>query len=178
MFGSSCYCVKHKEDAACLNEETAMGVPAIELPSRHAEKKDRIEELDSSTTAAAPREGEVIGEKYRIESLVGCGGMGRVFAATHIELGQRVAIKVLHQASRRSGTRFLREAWICARLPTEHVARVFDVGRLAEGQPYIVMEYLSGQDLAHKNARGRIAIADAVSYVRQVCAGLAEAHAA
>ncbi len=124
--------------------------------------------------------GDVVVEKYRIESLLGEGGMGFVFAATHLQLGHRVAIKVLHtsQASTPEITqRFLREGRALARLQSEHIARVSDVGTLPSREPYMVMEFLEGQDFARELvSRGPLPIADAVDVVAQTCEALAEAH--
>lgn len=124
-----------------------------------------------------PERGDVLAGKYRIEEPLGRGGMGAVFAARHLELGNRVAIKVLFRGEGEATARFLREARTCARLTSENVVRVFDVGRLEGGTPYLVMEYLTGSDLGHVIKAGSVTIADAVTYVLHACAGLAEAHA-
>jgi serine/threonine protein kinase len=126
----------------------------------------------------SPRLGDVLANKYRLETLLGRGGMGSVFAAFHIELGHRVAIKVLRSDDPSASIRFLREAQTCASLNSDHVVRVFDIGRLPGGAPYIVMERLVGEDLAHVIARGHVAASDAAEYVLQACAALTEAHAA
>ena len=126
--------------------------------------------------ALAP--GDLIAKKYRIESRLGSGGMGVVFAARHLELGHQVAIKVLHRGGDDAAARFLREARTCARLASDHVPRVFDVGRLPEGPPYIVMEYLVGRDLGRVLSDGQVAIADAVRYLLDAGAALSVVHAA
>ena len=95
--------------------------------------------------------GEVLGGKFRIERVLGQGGMGIVLQAMHLQLDQRVALKfLLPEALVRPETvaRFAREARAAAKIRSEHVARVIDVGTLDTGSPYIVMEYLEGQDLA------------------------------
>ena len=95
--------------------------------------------------------GSVIEGKYRVEHVLGDGGMGVVVAAEHVELRTRVALKFLADELARHDVvveRFLREARACARLRSEHVCRVFDVGRLDDGAPYLVMELLEGDDLA------------------------------
>ena len=105
--------------------------------------------------------------------------MGRVFAATHLQLQERVAIKVLHaEMTTRQDVvdRFLREARAAVRLKSEHVARILDVGVTPHGVPYIVMEYLEGADLNARSAR-RIPPSIAVDYVLQACEAMAEAHA-
>jgi serine/threonine-protein kinase len=126
--------------------------------------------------------GDVLAGKYRVERVLGSGGMGYVVAARHLQLDQLVAMKFL----RRSGAaldeteatgRFLREAKAVVRLRDEHVAKVFDVGTLESGEPYIVMEYLDGCDLsALSKKRGAIPASEAVEYVMQACEALAEAH--
>jgi serine/threonine-protein kinase len=130
---------------------------------------------------AALREGDVFAGKYRLESLLGRGGMGMVYAARHEVLGQRVAIKLLHPEAADDAdarVRFLHEARAAARLVGDHVVRVTDFG-IEEGQPpFIVMEYLEGGDLADVLAsRGKLPPEEAVDYVLQALVGLAEAHA-
>lgn len=128
------------------------------------------------------RAGDIFAEKYRIERVLGVGGMGVVLAATHIDLGERRAIKLMHTTGSDDTEyvmRFLREARALARLRGEHIARVHDVGRLADGVPYMVIEYLEGTDLACVlEARNRLPIPEAVLFVLQVCEALAEAHIA
>src|SRR5690606_37026999 len=94
--------------------------------------------------------GQVINGKYEVLELVGVGGLGFVVAATHLELGETVALKFLRPealANAEAVGRFAREARASAKIQSEHVARVFDVGTLPEGAPFIVMEYLEGSDL-------------------------------
>jgi serine/threonine-protein kinase len=125
--------------------------------------------------------GAVIGGKYRVERVLGKGGMGVVVAATHVDLEQRVAIKILtdNPGDSRARRRFLREARAAARLTSEHVVQVFDIGELEAGAPYIVMERLRGADL-HRlvRKRGPLAIDVAVGYLLEACEAIAEAHAA
>ena len=124
--------------------------------------------------------GGVVADKYCIERLIGEGGMGFVFEATHLQLGHRVALKVLNSAvmaDREVMERFLREGRALARLSGEHIARVSDVGTLATGEPYLVMEFLEGRDLARElSARGPLPLADVIEYIAQACEALAEAH--
>ncbi|MGE0400326.1 MAG: serine/threonine-protein kinase [Kofleriaceae bacterium] len=124
--------------------------------------------------------GVVIGGRFRVDRVLGAGGMGVVVQATHTELGQQVALKVLHDELAANPTivaRFLREAKAVATLRTEHVCRVFDVGRLDSGAPFIVMEMLEGTDLTAAALKG-VPMTIAVEYVIQACVALAEAHAA
>lgn len=124
--------------------------------------------------------GQVLLGKYRVESILGQGGMGIVVAAVHIELGRRVAIKkLLPQAMQYpdSCERFLREAKAAARLAGEHIAQVHDTGVLDDGTPYILMEYLDGLDLKKVvRDRGPIPPREAAHYVYQACEAVAEAH--
>ncbi|MGK3984291.1 serine/threonine-protein kinase [Sorangium sp. So ce136] len=128
------------------------------------------------------REGQVLAGKYRVERVIGAGGMGVVVAATHLQLEERVAIKLLLPAAARSRTlaeRFVREARAAVKVKSEHVARVTDVGTLESGTPYMVMEFLAGSDLSDAlRTGGPIPPQAAVEYVLQACEALAEAHAA
>jgi serine/threonine-protein kinase len=120
----------------------------------------------------------VLGGKYRVERLLGEGGMGVVVLARHIDLGQAVAIKVLRDDSEEEVVkRFMREARSAVRLMSDHVVRVHDVGRFENGAPYMLMDYLEGEDLGTVVARGALELGDAADYVLQACEGIAEAHA-
>jgi serine/threonine-protein kinase len=129
----------------------------------------------------APRPGTVLARKYKVERTLGAGGMGVVVAATHIQLHEPVAIKLLHaEVASRSGAieRFLREARVAMKLRGEHVVRIHDVGTLDDGAPFIVMEYLKGSDLGRMLLeKGRFEVADAAELVLQACEAIAEAHA-
>lgn len=129
---------------------------------------------------APPRPGDRIAGKYVVERVLGVGGMGIVLAARHAHLGQRVAIKLMRGASSRDPMaveRFLREARAAVALSSDHVAKVVDVGTLDDGSPYMVMEYLAGQDLsAVVRASGPMAVTAAVDAVLQACDAIAEAH--
>jgi eukaryotic-like serine/threonine-protein kinase len=98
--------------------------------------------FSSARVADGVNPGDVIDGKYRIEALLGEGGMGRVLAASHVTLGSHVAIKLLKTEALKYPEvprRFLREARAASRLRSEHVVRVTDVGALATGEPYMVM---------------------------------------
>ncbi|MEO5727227.1 MAG: serine/threonine-protein kinase [Byssovorax sp.] len=128
-----------------------------------------------------PKSGDMLAGKYRVERVIGEGGMGVVLAATHLRLGQRVAIKLMRWdvVNEEAVERFLREARALVRLRSEHVTRVIDVGEAENGVPFLVMEYLEGSDLSHLVAqRGALAVKDAVEYLLQACEAIAEAHAA
>jgi eukaryotic-like serine/threonine-protein kinase len=134
------------------------------------------------TTTEHVKTGDVLAGKFRVEKVLGEGGMGVVVAARNLHIDQRVAIKFLRASAvgqRDLKERFAREARAATRLKNEHVARVLDVGAMEDGAPYIVMEHLDGCDLAVLlRQRGRLPVAEAVDYVLQACEAIAEAHAA
>jgi serine/threonine protein kinase len=136
--------------------------------------------MDSA--AEGYREGDILAGKYRVERVLGAGGMGVVLAVKHVELLERRAIKLMHAHGLHDpefAERFVREARALARLRGEHIARVHDVGRLENGVPFMVIEYLEGMDLAQAlEARRRLSPHEAVLFVLQACEALAEAHAA
>ena len=135
---------------------------------------------DETDRLAPVKVGDVLAGKYEVERVLGFGGMGVVVAAKHIHLGERVAIKfLLAQALKKPEVveRFLREGRAAVRIKSEHVARVFDVGKLDDGAPYMVMEFLEGADLsALLKSKGAVHIELAVEYVLQACEAIAEAH--
>jgi serine/threonine-protein kinase len=126
-------------------------------------------------------EGQVLAGKYRVERVLGMGGMGVVVAAQHLQLDDRVAIKFLLPgalANQETVARFAREARAAVKIKSEHIARVIDVGTLANGAPYMVMEYLEGSDLAAwLKQMGVLSIDMAVEFILQACEAIAEAHA-
>ncbi|HEY1960668.1 MAG TPA: serine/threonine-protein kinase [Polyangiaceae bacterium] len=126
------------------------------------------------------RSGDVLAGKYRLERVLGEGGMGVVFVGLHVSLEDRVAIKVLHPRRALDPqivTRFLREAKTGFKLRSEHVARTLDVGTHGD-LPYIVMELLDGQELSHRiDSFGALPVAEAIDLVLQACEALASAHA-
>ncbi len=125
--------------------------------------------------------GDVVAGKYEVTGLLGSGGMGYVISARHTELGEMVALKFLRPEALGHAElveRFSREARAAAKIRSEHVANVFDVGTLEDGTPYIVMEHLAGKDLAdHLHQEGPLPVQVAVEYVMQACEALAAAHA-
>lgn len=122
--------------------------------------------------------GELVADKYLVEHVLGAGAMGVVVAATHVDLGQRVAIKFLASNAPSHVERFVREARATVRLRSEHAARVFDVGTIANGTPFMVLELLEGHDLERViQEEAPLPIARAADYVIQICEAVAEAHA-
>ncbi len=129
----------------------------------------------------APNPGDILLGKYRVEEIIGVGGMGRVVKASHLYLQQPVAIKILLPElaeSQSTVARFLREAQATVRLRSEHIARVMDVGTMPDGSPFMVMEFLEGHDLnqilRHHGPQQPQAVVD---LILQACEGMAEAHA-
>ena len=128
-----------------------------------------------------PSPGEVLVGKYAIEHVLGRGGMGVVVAARHLQLDEKVAIKFLLPEAVGSAEvvgRFVREARAAVRIKSEHVARVSDVGTLEGGEPYMVMEYLEGVDLAGwLRQHGVLPVEQAIEFLLQASEAIAEAHA-
>ena len=123
--------------------------------------------------------GSVIADTYTIEALIGRGGMGAVFRASHKRLpGKHVAIKMLH--AELSGdevlARFKREAEIASRLGHPNICAVHDFNVLPDGTPYLVLDYLEGESLAQRLKAGPLKLEQAMSIVRQVGSALAAAH--
>jgi serine/threonine-protein kinase len=133
------------------------------------------------TDYAMPKVGDLVAGKYRLDKVAGEGGMGIVYAAEHLVLRQRVAVKVLlpdAAASEAVVERFSREAQAAARIQSEHVARVMDAGSLNSGAPFLVMEYLEGCDLEELlELQGTLPMEEVVDYVLQALEALAHAHA-
>ena len=127
-----------------------------------------------------PQPGDIIAGKYTIARVIGEGGMGIVYEATHLRLRQRVAIKMLLPTMLEHDVivqRFEREARAAAGLKGRHAAHVVDVDQTPDGLPYMVMEYLDGHDLQREiERRGALPPGEAVDYVLQACAAMAEAH--
>jgi serine/threonine protein kinase len=135
-----------------------------------------------SADLTAVHRGDILAGKYRVERVIGRGAMGIVVKAEALGYDEVLAVKFLvPEALAQEATveRFFREARATARLTSEHVARVHDVGFLDSGAPYMAMEYLEGTDLgALLKRRGALPAYEAALYVRQACEAIAEAHAA
>ena len=133
-------------------------------------------------TPAALQPGQLIAGKYRIDRVLGEGGMGQVLLATHVDLHEHCAVKILHRDALShpdAYERFVREARVARQLKSLHAVKVYDFGRLETGEPYIVMEFLEGVDLkALLVQRGPLPVSEAALYVTQACEAIGEAHAA
>lgn len=124
--------------------------------------------------------GRVVG-KYTLVRLLGVGGMGRVYEGVHGAIGKRAALKFIDRDSvtPEAVQRFQREAQAAGAIESAHIVEVYDVGETDDGRPYIVMELLRGEDLAHRIRRlGRLDVPDALRIVGQLLRGLARAHEA
>jgi serine/threonine protein kinase len=134
-----------------------------------------------SNSAAGVCEGDILAGQYRVEHVLAIGSMAVVVAAHPVERDERVALKFLLPESLGNSeavARFAREARAAMKIKSEHVARISDVGTLPNGAPYMVMEYLTGEDLAAWLVeRGPLPVEQAVEFVLQACEAIAEAHA-
>jgi eukaryotic-like serine/threonine-protein kinase len=137
---------------------------------------------DADTLAGGARVGQTIAEKYRLERLLGRGGMGEVYEARHVVVGRRFALKLLHPHVAQGSSavaRFLREARAAGSLESPHIAAVVDFATTSDGVPFLVMEYLEGASLGRLLEReGPLAVPRAVSLLLQICRGLEAAHRA
>ena len=143
---------------------------------------------DSAPAAAAtsePGSDPLVGKrvhKYEIVRVIGRGGMGTVYEALNTTIGKRVAMKFIDAAAVQTGdavARFQREAEAASAVESAHIVEIFDSGTSEEGQPYIVMELLRGEDLGHRIKRcGRLDLAEALHVTGQILRGLHRAHKA
>jgi serine/threonine protein kinase len=137
--------------------------------------------MDDGPTSDVARAGLIVAGKFRLDALIGQGGMGSVWSATHLGLGNRIAIKLVSREFVRSPDalrRFDSEAKAAARLQSRHVVQVYDSGTLDDGTPYIAMELLSGQNLQSRiEATGPVSLAESLGILAQACKGLGRAHA-
>jgi serine/threonine protein kinase len=147
------------------------------LPSRTSAK---LEPPDlAKPTTLEP--GTIIAERYRVDSLLGEGGMGKVYAAEHVHMRKQVAIKVLHPEMSTTPevvARFEREAIAAGNIAHPNVAAATDFGRLEDRSFFLVLEYVAGVDLRAVLRRGPVTPARAVHIVRQIVSAVGAAHAA
>jgi serine/threonine protein kinase len=126
--------------------------------------------------------GTYIDGRYLIRRLIGEGGMGLVYEAEHVEIGRRVAVKVLHAMYTRQQevvSRFRSEARAATRIGHPHIVDVFDSGTTVDGAVYFVMEFLEGRDLSQLlEEEGPVQSSRAIAIARQVCTALMAAHKA
>jgi serine/threonine-protein kinase len=138
--------------------------------------------MKSPPSSELGRAGQVVAGKFRLDAVIGRGGMGSVWSATHTGLGHRVALKLIAREYVRSPEalrRFDAEAKAAARLQSRHVVQVFDNGTLDDGTPFIAMELLSGENVSDRIENGGpVSLADTVEIMAQCCKALGRAHAA
>src|SRR3954453_7665729 len=141
---------------------------------------DATLDQDGDTASLVPPV-TVLAGKNRIDHLIGKGGMGSVWSAVHLGLGQRVAVKLIsrkYASSREARHRFDLEAKAVAQLRSKHVVQIYDNGETTDGTPYIVIELLDGESLDRRIEKvRRMALPAAVRIVSQVGRALARAHA-
>ncbi len=136
----------------------------------------------SGTASALVAPGAIVAGKYRLDAVIGEGGMGAVWSATHTGLGQAVAIKFISKefvTSPEALRRFDAEAKAAAQLRSRHVVQVFDNGTLEDGTPYIAMELLRGENVyARVHRAGPVPLTEGIEILWQCCKALGRAHAA
>jgi eukaryotic-like serine/threonine-protein kinase len=136
--------------------------------------------MSPAQESAADLVGTVLGGSYSIARLIGEGGMGAVYEAMHVRLGKPIAVKLMSRdlaSNQEALARFRREAQVASHLGHPHLVNVIDFGTSEAGEPYLVMEYLDGEDLDHRLRRvGRLPLDAAVGIAKQVASALAAAH--
>src|SRR5580700_10695959 len=198
-FCSACGGVLDLNTAATIDsndlsaEQETIAPPVSPAPRRpsSADTPARLPRTPSSSSAGAKltssdpigggrfTPGQMIDDRYRIVAMAGRGGMGEVYRAEDLKLGQVVAIKFLPESLSQDATtlaRFHSEVRIARQVSHPNVCRVFDIGD-ADGVPFLSMEYVDGEDLASVVRRiGRLSPDKATEVARQICAGLSAAH--
>ena len=140
-----------------------------------------MSELSPESLETDPLIGSIVAERYRIERLLGSGGMGAVYRAEHVHMRKTVALKVLHKelaGVNEIVARFEREAIAAGRVEHPNVAPATDFGKLDDGSFYLVLEYVDGKSLRELIEAGPLAWERAVAIAKQVVSALIAAHAA
>lgn len=162
---------------ASASRSSGLDIPFVEMPPQSREVATR-HPSEPDTLVLEP--GSFIAGRYRVLEKIGEGGMGQLYACLDTVLAREVAVKLMQRslaAEPLVAERLMREAMLAAQL-RRHVAQVFDCGMLATGEPFIVMELLSGRDMyAVLREGGPLDPAEVSALMLQVCDGLAEAHA-
>src|SRR6266516_6480244 len=163
----------------------ARGSDFSRSPERNAQGSDSQGGRSTSSTSfdaiddARFVPGTMLAERYRIVGLLGKGGMGEVYRADDLKLGQPVALKFLPDHLMRDGAavaRFHREVRVARQVSHKNVCRVYDIGEM-EGRHYLSMEFIKGEELSSLLRRiGRLPEDKAIQIARQICAGVAAAH--
>jgi serine/threonine protein kinase len=141
-----------------------------------------LPDFEPSPTDSQPILGLIVDGRYKVVELIGEGGMGKVYLAEHVDIGKRVALKVLHPSYSRMPDlveRFRREARAASKIGHPHIVDVTDSGTTADGSAYFVMEFLEGVELGSVIEReGALEVARAVRIAQQICRALSAAHTA
>jgi eukaryotic-like serine/threonine-protein kinase len=140
----------------------------------------RLRAFNPATEAGTDRSGQIVGDTYRLLERIGMGGMAEVYAAEHLRIGQRFAVKVLRvDRAPKASRRFRREAEAIARVQNEYVVSLIDCGEFPDGTPYLVMELLRGVDLRRLlQSASPLPIPRAVNLVWDACQGVSAVHRA
>ncbi|MBW2525535.1 MAG: serine/threonine protein kinase [Deltaproteobacteria bacterium] len=176
-------------DEVLIPRAAPLPAPGGESPEASDDRSQPTTEDEASLDDAKPLVegddlvGATLSKTYEIRRVVGEGGMGRVYEARHTRIAsKRFAVKTLHPEYLRQPdvlARFQREAEAAATIDSPHVVGVVDVDRTRDGRPFLVTDFLEGEDLgARIKKRGALSEAAAVHVVRQVCLALSAAHAA
>src|ERR1041384_4865255 len=119
-----------------------------------------------------PRSRDVIDDRFAIEQLAGFGGMGQIYRARDLRSGGLVALKIMHDAEPLELERFAREVQLLATLSHPGIVRYIDSGVTTEGEPYLVMEWLSGETLSPRLQRTQLTVGEALALCRRAASAL------
>ena len=168
----------HREHGSAVQLPPPAPPPAAKAAAKAAGKSDE----ESGSHGVSLKEGTVVAERYRVERMIGRGGMGTVYAVRHVNTGEKLALKLLHPALAENDSaveRFRTEARAPVRIESDHVVRVVDadVAKKLGNVPFMVMERLRGHDLrADLKRRGALPAGEVVLYLKQVARALDKAH--
>ncbi|MCP4447847.1 MAG: protein kinase [Myxococcales bacterium] len=182
-----------RDGSAATDDGAALVPSVVDEIVRRCKSTDSADRFDSVVSVAQALEkalgdsgrhddglapGTLIADTYRVYSVIGSGGMGKVYEAAHKRLPQRVAIKVISgDHHEESLARLRQEAEIASSVGHPHIVRVFDFNALPDGRPYMVMEFLEGEDLAKALGRGALPLERALAIAGQIGSALSAAHA-
>jgi serine/threonine-protein kinase len=174
-----------RDSATLPGPEIARQRPPTPPPVPRPAAVDTVPESDPPTSLIRRDDfvilppGTVVGDVYEIDAKIGAGAMGEVYAARHIKLGKRVAIKVISEELSKDPAaieRFAQEARALARVQHPSIVAVDHVGELADGRAFFVMEYLHGESLFSRIRREKLPLSKALRFLDQIARGLEGAH--